>query len=67
MRSPGMIDLLRPLTEQEEIQSLAYRLFENEGKPEGRAEEHWAKAEEFIRAQRLAIAGDSEEPTMPPA
>jgi hypothetical protein len=63
MRSPGMIDLLRPLTEQEEIQSLAYRLFENEGKPEGRAEEHWAKAEEFIRAQRLAIAGDSEEPT----
>jgi hypothetical protein len=67
MRSPGMIDLLRPLTEQEEIQSLAYRLFEDEGKPEGRAEEHWAKAEEFIRAQRLAIAGDSEEPTMPPA
>lgn len=63
MRSPGMIDLLRPLTEQEEIQSLAYRLFEDEGKPEGRAEEHWAKAEEFIRAQRLAIAGDSEEPT----
>ncbi len=41
LRSLGMIDLPRPLTEQEEIESLAYRLFEDEGKPEGRAEEHW--------------------------
>jgi hypothetical protein len=41
LRSLGMIDLPRPLTEQEEIESLAYRLFEDKGKPEGRAEEHW--------------------------
>ena len=33
MRSLGMIDLPRPLTEQEEIENLAYRLYEDEGKP----------------------------------
>ena len=62
-----MNDLLRPLTEQEETESLAYRLYEDEGKPEGHAQEHWAKAEQFIRAQRLAIAEDSEEPRTSPA
>ena len=55
-----MIDLPRPLTEQEETESLAYRLYEDEGKPEGHAEEHWTKAQQFIHAQRLAIAEDSE-------
>ena len=62
-----MNDLLRPLTEQEETESLAYRLYEDEGKPEGHAQEHWAKAEQFVRAQRLAIAEDSEEPRTSPA
>jgi DUF2934 family protein len=62
-----MNDLLRPLTEQEETKSLAYRLYEDEGKPEGHGQEHWAKAEQFIRAQRLAIAEDSEEPRTSPA
>ena len=56
-----MIDLPRPLTGEEEIENLAYRLYEDEGRPEGKAEEHWAKAEAVIRAQRLAIAKDSEE------
>jgi Protein of unknown function (DUF2934) len=56
----GMIDLPRPLTEHEEIESLAYRLYEDEGKPEGRADEHWAKAEEIVHAQRAAIAATSE-------
>ena len=50
-----MIDLPRPLTEQEEIESLAYRLYEDQGRPEGKASEHWAKAEAIIHAQRLAI------------
>jgi Protein of unknown function (DUF2934) len=59
--SKVMIDLPRPLTEHEEVKNLAYRLYEDEGKPEGRAEEHWAKAEEFIHAQRLAVAASSEE------
>ena len=61
-----MIDLPRPLTQEEEIENLAYRLYEDEGRAEGKAEEHWAKAEAVIRAQRLAIAKDSEEqPTNP--
>jgi hypothetical protein len=57
-----MIDWPCPLTEHEEIESLAYRLYEDEGKPEGHAEKHWAKAEEIIHAQRSAIAAASEEP-----
>ena len=56
----GMIDLPRPLTEHEEIESLAYRLYEDEGKPQGRADEHWTKAEEIVHAQRSAIAATSE-------
>ena len=55
-----MIDLPPSLTEHEEIENCAYRLYEDEGKPEGRADEHWARAEQFIHAGRLAIASSSE-------
>jgi DUF2934 family protein len=55
-----MIDLPPALTEYEEIENCAYRLYEDEGKPEGRADEHWARAEQFIHAERLAIASSSE-------
>ena len=51
-----MIDLPPAPTEHEQIEDLAYRLYEDEGKPDGRAGEHWARAEEFIHSQRLAIA-----------
>ena len=51
-----MIDLPPSLTEHEQVESLAYRLYEDEGKPDGRADEHWARAEQFIHAERLAIA-----------
>ncbi|HEY5770661.1 MAG TPA: DUF2934 domain-containing protein [Terrimicrobium sp.] len=51
-----MIDLPPAPTEHEQIEELAYRLYEDEGKPDGRAGEHWAHAEEIIRSQRLAIA-----------
>ena len=51
-----MIDLPPAPTEHEQIEELAYRLYEDEGKPNGRAGEHWARAEEIIRSQRLAIA-----------
>jgi hypothetical protein len=44
-----MIDLPPSLTEHEQIESLAYRFYEDEGKPDGRADEHWARAEQFIR------------------
>jgi hypothetical protein len=56
-----MIDLPPPVTEYEEIERLAYRLYEDAGKPEGRAEEHWARAQEIIRCQRLAIAASAAE------
>ena len=56
-----MIDLPPPVTEYEEIERLAYRLYEDEGEPDGRADEHWARAEEIIRCQRLAIAASAAE------
>jgi Protein of unknown function (DUF2934) len=56
----NMIDLPPSLTEHEEIESFAYRLYEDEGNPNGRADEHWARAEQFIHAERLAIASSSE-------
>ena len=56
----NMIDLPPSLTEHEEIENLAYRLYEDEGKPEGRADEHWARAEQFVHAEHLAIASSSE-------
>jgi hypothetical protein len=31
---------------EEEIARLAYRYYEEEGRPEGRAEEHWRRAQE---------------------
>jgi hypothetical protein len=55
-----MIDLPPSLTEHEQVESLAYRLYEDEGKPDGRADEHWAQAKQFIHAERLAIASSSE-------
>ncbi|CAN5724054.1 hypothetical protein BH09VER1_BH09VER1_35080 [soil metagenome] len=42
------------LTEQSQIEQLAFRIYETEGKPEGRAAEHWARAERAIHEQRLA-------------
>jgi hypothetical protein len=56
-----MIDLPPSLTEHEQIESLAYHLYEEEGKPDGRADEHWVRAEQFIHAQRLAVASSSEQ------
>ena len=57
-----MISLPSSLTEREQVERLAYHLYEDEGKPEGRAGVHWARAEEFIHAQRLAIAASSQKP-----
>ena len=57
-----MISLPSSLTERERVERLAYHLYEDEGKPKGRAGVHWARAEEFIHAQRLAIAASSQKP-----
>ena len=46
----------------DKVERLAYHLYEDEGRPDGRAAEHWARAEEFIQSQRLAIAASAEKP-----
>jgi hypothetical protein len=40
--------------EQEEIRALARSIWEHQGRPEGRALEHWREAEELVRAKWLA-------------
>jgi hypothetical protein len=40
--------------EKEQIAALAHALWEAEGRPEGRAEEHWLKAETQIRQRSAA-------------
>ena len=42
-----MLEITTPSDEQ--IAQLAHSLWEQEGQPEGRAEEHWARAEEQLR------------------
>jgi Protein of unknown function (DUF2934) len=54
-----MIDLPPSLTQHEQIESLAYRLYEDEERPNGRTDEHWVRAEEIIHSQRMAIAASS--------
>jgi hypothetical protein len=54
-----MIDLPPSLTERRDREP-RLSLYEDEGKPDGRADEHWAQAEQFIHAERLAIASSSE-------
>ena len=50
----AMNDLPRHLIEDKEIRSLAYRLYEDAGRPEGRADEHWATAEQIIRSRHTS-------------
>ena len=40
--------------EQGEIEALAHAIWEHQGCPEGRAQEHWREAEELVRAKWLA-------------
>jgi hypothetical protein len=47
MKPPGK-------TEYELIAELAYRIYEQEGRPEDRAEEHWRRAERALRQLRLS-------------
>jgi hypothetical protein len=40
--------------EREDITALAHSIWERQGCPQGRAEEHWQEAEELFRAKWLA-------------
>lgn len=39
----------------EEISRLAFQIYQEEGCPEGKTAEHWARAERAIREQRVAV------------
>jgi len=47
--------------EQVEIAALAHRYYEEEGRPHGRALEHWQRAEREVR-QRHAVSVPKSEP-----
>jgi hypothetical protein len=41
---------------QDDIAALAQKFWEEEGQPEGKAEEHWQRAEETLRGAKPEIA-----------
>jgi len=55
------------LSEQEQIETLAHRIYEDEGCPEGCAQEHWARAERIIHEQRIATKESDREGISPEA
>ena len=48
---------------EEEIRDLAYRIWEEEGYPEGRNLEHWVKAEAILKARNGQPANGPAEQT----
>lgn len=56
------------MTEKDEdlIKKRAYALWESEGRPEGRHDEHWSKAyQEFANTENTSVLGAPEEETAP--
>lgn len=45
------------ISEQEQIAIMAHRIYEEEGREEGKAAEHWARAERLVREQRVGLPG----------
>ena len=44
------------MPKEERIRAIAYAIWEEEGRPEGRAEEHWFRACELVEAEAPAPA-----------
>jgi Protein of unknown function (DUF2934) len=44
MKTPRTVKEIPELDVEAQKQSIAYQLWEDEGRPEGKAEEHWAQA-----------------------
>jgi len=56
------------MTEKDEdlIKKRAYALWESEGRPEGRHDEHWSKAyQEHATAENTSVLGEPEENAAP--
>jgi hypothetical protein len=64
-RSPGTEGLHGDIS-REELAAVAYSIWENEGRPEGRAVEHWLQAEARLRLAHPANSGLGFERTEPP-
>ena len=43
------------LPTEERIRAIAYALWEEEGRPEGRAEDHWFRAASLVAAEASAV------------
>jgi hypothetical protein len=48
-----------PAVDEESVSALARKIWEDEGQPEGRAEEHWLKAEEMLRESKAQTSQPS--------
>jgi Protein of unknown function (DUF2934) len=44
------------LDDETEIAALAYRFYEQEGRPEGRANDHWSRAEREFRERARSMS-----------
>jgi hypothetical protein len=51
----------------EKVRQLAHQIWEDEGKPDGRAQEHWGRAEEMVRAALKAKPAKPKAETKPKA
>jgi hypothetical protein len=52
---------------EDRVRARAHRLWEEEGCPSGREEEHWRRAEAEIAAEEATIPGDAPVPVGPAA
>lgn len=52
--------------EELEISALAHRYYEEEGRPEGRAREHWERAEREVHSRRSGVPQTVADPGVEP-
>lgn len=52
--------------EHEQIADLAFRIYEQDGRPEGMAEEHWRRAERALKMLKLSEPPVAETPEPSP-
>ncbi len=53
----SLADLARHFEYEMEVSALAYRYYEEEERPEGRAKEHWMRAEKEVQRRKTGSDG----------
>lgn len=61
------MNLNTSLASEEAVRAMAYKLWLEEGCPEGRAEHHWFKANEQVTKKPLLASAGSAKPKLKPA